>query len=348
MNIALIDPASHAIQHRVRGAGFYADNLTKSLKKYYPEHNYIFSFYANISKADIVHFLFFEPFFKTLPFLKRGKTVATVHDLTPLVFPQNFPAGLKGKIKWNLQKLALKKLDAIITDSKSSKKDIVKFTGINEEKIKVIYLAAGEQFRKLEIGNWKLEIKRKYGLPDRFLLYVGDATWNKNLVRLVEAIKRAQIPLIMTGKTLIDTDYDKKNPWNKDLAKVQNMILNDGNIIRLGFVPEDDLISLYNAATVFIMPSLYEGFGLPILEAMSCGCPVVTSKQGSIPEIAQDAAFYVDAYDINDIADGIKKVFLNNDLRSQLSKKGLEQAKKFSWKKTASQTMNVYKEVIGL
>lgn len=341
MNIALIDPSSHAIQHRVRGAGFYAENLTKSLKKYYPEHNYIFSSYDKVSEADIVHFLFFEPFFGTLPFFKRKKTIATVHDLTPLVFPQHFPSGLKGKIKWSLQKMALGKLDAIITDSKSSKADIVRFTGISEEKIKVIYLAAGENFRVIKGSKSKIK-----NLPEKFALYVGDATWNKNLVRLVEAAKKAQIPLVMTGNALVDTNFDKKNPWNVDLLKVQDMASKDKNIIRTGFVSEEDLVSLYNTASVFIMPSLYEGFGLPILEAMACGCPVITTREGSLPEIAQDAALYVDAYNVDDIANSLKKIFSDEDLRGKLSKKGLEQAKKFSWQKTANKTMDVYKEIL--
>lgn len=341
MNIALIDPSSHAIQHRVRGAGFYAENLINSLRRYYPENNYIFSSYDKISEADIVHFLFFEPFFKTLPFFKRGKMIATVHDLTPLVFPRNFPIGIKGNIKWAFQKAALKKLDIIITDSKSSKKDICKFTGINEEKIKVIYLAAGENFRVVK--NSEL---RTLSLPKKFALYVGDATWNKNLVRLVEAVRKAQIPLVMTGNALVSSSFDKKNPWNSDLLKVQDMASKDKNIILPGFVSEEDLVSLYNLATVFVMPSLYEGFGLPILEAMSCGCPVVTSMEGSIPEIAEEAAIYVDAYTTSSIAKGIIKVFNDTSLQKELSEKGIAQAKKFSWKKTAEETAAVYKEVI--
>jgi glycosyltransferase involved in cell wall biosynthesis len=199
----------------------------------------------------------------------------------------------------------------------------------------------------LEIGNWKLEIKKRYGLPDHFLLYVGDVTWNKNLPRLIDAAKNLKIPLVMIGKSLVSDDYDHNNPWNADLNKVNELVRGDENIIRLGFVSAEDLIAVYNLATVFALPSLYEGFGLPILEAMACGCPVVTSKEGSLEEVAGNAAFFVDAYDVESIAAGIKKVFGDENLQKELSEKGLEQVKKFSWKKTAEETINAYKGVLG-
>ena len=172
-------------------------------------------------------------------------------------------------------------------------------------------------------------------------------TWNKNLPRLVKAAQKAEVPLVMVGKALINKDIDASNPWNKDIVAVQNLIKNDKSIICPGFVSTEELVLLYNMATVFIMPSLYEGFGLPIVEAMSCGCPVVTAKEGSLPEVAGEAAFYVDGYSIDAIANGIKEVFFNTNLQKQLSEKGLQQAKKFSWKKTAEQTVAVYDSVIS-
>lgn len=328
------------LQHRVRGTGFYLENLKKSLLKFFPDNEYIFFSRGDElpDDIDLIHYPYFEPFFLTLPFFKKKKTIVTVHDLTPLVFPKNFPSGIRGKIKWQIQKISLRNSNTIITDSNCSKRDIMKFTGIDKEKIKVIYLAAGEHFKNNK--NLKLSIKN---LPDRFVLYVGDVTWNKNLVRLLEAIEKVNIPIVMTGKALVGEDYDKSNPWNSDLVKVKQIISKSKNISTLGFVSEEDLIALYNSATVFVMPSLYEGFGLPILEAMSCGCPVVTTREGSIPEVAGEAVFYVNAYDSDDIAKGIKKVFLDKVLQRELSNKGLEQSKKFSWEKTARETTSVYK-----
>jgi len=334
--------------HKVRGVGFYLENLKNALIKYFPENEYIFFETGDNLPADIdlVHFPYFEPFFLELPLYKKFKTVVTVHDLTPIVFSENFPSGIKGKIKWQMQKYALKKADTIITDSKSSKKDVVKFVGVKENKVKVVYLAAREQFRRLEDNNWKSGIIKKYNLPEKFVLYVGDVTWNKNLPRLLDAIKQLKITLVMVGKSLVSENYDKDNPWNADLNRVNDLAKDDNNIIRLGFVSDQDLVSIYNLATVSVLPSLYEGFGLPILEAMSCGCPVVTSKEGSLEEVAGEAAYYIDAYDVESIATGIKDVFNSENLQIKLREKGFENTQKFSWKKTAEDTVEAYKGVL--
>lgn len=350
MNIAIdVSPlkSGHYLQHRIRGTGFYLKNLQTSLEKYYPENKYVyFSREDSLrEKVDVVHYPYFEPFFLTLPMFKSCKTIVTVHDLTPLVFPKEFPAGLKGKIKWEIQKQALKSADAIIADSICSKNDIIKYTGIRSSKINVVYLAASGEFKKIEKISILRSIRKKYNLPERFVLYVGDVTWNKNLPRLIEAIQKINIPLVLVGKALVDNDVDLNNPWNTDLAHVRRLIDGDKRIIPLGFVSTEDVVLLYNIAIVFVMPSLYEGFGLPILEAMSCECPVITSKEGSIPEIAAEACKYVDAYDVDNIAAGISEVFDNKSLQQELSKKGLLQSKKFTWLKTAKETMNVYKQV---
>ena len=348
MKIA-IDVSPLQTGHKIRGVGFYLEHLKNALVKYFQENEYVFFERGEKLPKDInlVHFPYFEPFFLALPLYKKFKTVVTVHDLTPIVFPQSFPRGIKGEIKWQMQRYALKRADAIITDSESSKKDIVKFVGTKERKIKVVYLAAGEQFTKLKTENIKLEVRKKYNLPEKFVLYVGDVTSNKNLPRLIDAVKELKIPLVMIGKSLVSDNYDNDNPWNADLNRINELAKGDENIIRLGFVPAEDLTAVYNLATVFVLPSLYEGFGLPILEAMACGCPVVTSKEGSLEEVAGDAAFYIDAYDVESIAAGIKKVFNDEILQKELSKKGLKQVAKFSWKKAAEETINVYKGVFG-
>lgn len=352
MNIAIdVSPlkTGNFLSHRVRGTGFYIENLKNSLLKYFPDNKYTYFNHKQKlgNDIDIVHYPYFEPFFLSLPIFKKHKTIVTVHDLTPFVFPKEFPSGIKGKIKWQIQKFALKKADKIITDSFSSKKDIVKYCSIQEEKIEVIYLAAGEEFKKVQSSEFRAQsLRKKYGLPEKFALYVGDATWNKNLPRLIKAIQKINVPLVMVGKALADNNFDKSNPWNKDISEVQKLIDNDKNILILGFVPQEDLIMLYNISAVFVMPSLYEGFGLPILEAMSCGCPVVTTKEGSIKEIAGDAAFFIDAYTIDNIVLGIKKVFEDKSIQNMLSDKGLAQAKKFSWQKTAKETAQVYKTVM--
>jgi glycosyltransferase involved in cell wall biosynthesis len=336
------------LQHRVRGTGFYLENLKKALLQYFPSNQYtFFTRTENLpNNLDLIHIPYFEPFFLTLPKENRIKKIVTVHDLTPLVFPSEFPSGIKGKIKWQIQKSRLRKISYIITDSESSKKDIVKFTGISSSKISVVYLAAGEHFKVIKSGDQRLKnVKDKYNLPDKFGLYVGDTTWNKNLPRIIQSFIKTCVPLYIIGKAVAEENFDKTNPWNKDLTKVQELIKTSNLINTLGFIPDEDLVCIYNLATFFAMPSLYEGFGLPILEAMVCGCPVITSKSGSIEEIAGSAAFFVDPYKESEIANGIKEVFENEKLRKELSEKGLAQTKKFSWKETAENTVKVYEKI---
>lgn len=334
------------LSHRVRGTGFYLTNLLQSLKKYYPENEYIeFVAEDGIPKADIVHFPYFELFFKTLPNNMPKNSVVTVHDLTPLVFPNNFPAGIRGKIKWQLQKNKLRRASAIITDSITSKNDIAKFTGISASKIEAIYLAASEEFKPLGNGKWEKELREKYNLPEKFVLYVGDATWNKNLPNMIKAVTEAKVPLVIVGSAFKNEDIDKSNPWTSDLSQAQALAKANPNIISVGFVPTTDLIKFYCSAQALLMPSRYEGFGLPIVEAMQSGCPVITSERASIKEIAGDSVIYVDPDDITSIKEAVSKVFKDNELAKNLSKNGLERAKIFTWEKTATNTMEVYNRV---
>jgi glycosyltransferase involved in cell wall biosynthesis len=245
-----------------------------------------------------------------------------------------------------VQKHNLKKSNFIITDSAASRKDIEHIAGIPSEKIEVAYLAAADEFRQLEKGAWRRDIREKYNLPEKFALYVGDVTWNKNVPNLMKAVKEANITLVMVGRALSNDDFDRTNPWNSDLVKVNELLRNDLRFIRLGFLPTEDLVALYNLALVFVFPSVYEGFGLPILEAMQSGCPVVTTKGGSIPEVAGDGAYMVDGYNTKSIAKGISDVFYNYQLRDELIVKGLTQAKKFSWQKTAEKTIEAYKKAL--
>jgi glycosyltransferase involved in cell wall biosynthesis len=347
MNIA-IDASPLESGHKVRGVGFYITHLQRTFSKYFPENTY--SFFKNSKEVshnvEVVHYPYFDPFFITIPLMKEHKIVVTVHDLTPLVFPEQFPAGVKGNLRWHIQKFSLQHVDAIITDSQASKDDIVRIAQVDDKKVHVVYLAAGEEFIHKATTHQHIQLLKKYKLPEKFVLYVGDVTWNKNLPRLVKAIKEANLTLVMVGKSLVSKDYDKTNPWNQDLVEVQKETDNDKRFIKLGFVPDEDLVELYNNATVFAFPSLYEGFGLPVLEAMQSGCPVVTTREGSLVEVAGDAAYYVDAYDVTNIANGIGEVFATKQLRNSLIKKGFAQAKKYTWRKTAAQTLAVYKSIL--
>ncbi len=336
------------IQHRVRGTGYYLTNLKINLLKYYSDEDFIFFARGeNLKKSpDLIHVPYFEPFFFTLPAIKKIKTIVTVHDLTPLVFREKFPSGVKGNIKWQLQKRRLKKSDRIITDSESSKKDIIEFINYPSEKIDVVYLAASDNYKLLSDKIKLKEIKEKYNLPDKFVLYVGDVTWNKNLPNLIKAINETDYNLIIVGKAFKNKEYDANNPWNQDLATAQVLASKNARIISLGFVEDDDLPLIYNLASVFTMPSFYEGFGLPLLEAMKSGIAVLTSDRGSIPEVCGDAAYYINPDDVESIKDGVIQLMKDENLRQDLVKKGLIQSSKFNWEKTARETFNSYKKAI--
>lgn len=345
-----IDISPLSSGHKVRGVGFYLLHLKKALETYFPQHTYVyFTNQKDIPQnTDIVHIPYFNPFFKTLPLVKTKKTVVTVHDLIPLVFPEYFPTGIRGKIQWQINKMLLKQADAIITDSNCSAKDVFKLTGIPKEKVQTVYLAAGEEFKQVKNATAKSNaLQKKYQLPEKFVLYVGDVTWNKNVPRIIQAVTRAKVPLVMVGKALAEKDFDKNNLWNIDRIRVQELSANNPYVHILGFVSSEELVMFYNSATVFVMPSLYEGFGLPILEAMSCGCPVITSKEGSLFEVAGESALYVDAQSTDIIAKKLKEVFFNTSLQKELKEKGFQRVRQFSWKETASQTTAVYERVNG-
>ncbi len=340
--------STHKLAHKIRGTGFYTKNLIESLKKYHPENEYILFVQGDKlpSSIELLHYPYFDPFFLSLPLLKKVKSVVTIHDLTPLVFPKLFPVGIKGSIKYKIQKTLVKNYEAIITDSNSSKKDIEKNMHISPQDIFSVYLAAGEHFKKINISEKRRkELYSKYTLPETFVLYVGDATPNKNLARLVDSAILANVPLLLVGGALENSNV-KIHPWTKDLLYVQKIAKENKNIRILGFVPDDDLVALYNLASVFVFPSLYEGFGLPVLEAASCGCPVITSKSGSLPEVMGDAAYYVNPENTAEIAQAIRVFVTDGKMRTDYSKKAISQSGKFSWKATADATIKVYEKVL--
>ncbi|MBL7078346.1 glycosyltransferase family 4 protein [Candidatus Shapirobacteria bacterium] len=351
-----IDVSPLYTDDKVRGVGFYTKRLLKELKKFRDLEIIELKSKEEIQKQeyDLLHIPYFSPFFQTLPRGIKKPWVVTVHDLIPIRFKKHYPPGIKGSFNWQIQKRALLKAKAIITDSKASKKDIIKFTNYPESKIKVIYLAAGEEFKKLEIGAWKLELERKYNLPDTFALYVGDVNWSKNLPGLVKACRRAETPLVIAGKQAVSRDYDKTHIENRDLVWLQKQlkkfpyILNSKfYILALGYVSDQDLVRLYNLAKVYVQPSFGEGFGLPVLEAMACGCPVVSSNWGSLPEIVGKAGILVEPAP-DSLAGAIKKVIRDGKLRNRLIEAGLKQAKQFSREKTAKETLSAYQRVLSL
>ncbi len=343
----VIDVSPLKSSHQYRGIGAYTKRLVEALQahKRADFETILIEEGESPPDCDLIHYPYFDLFFKTLPLVRKKKTIVTIHDTTPLVFPEHYPPGIRGKLKFQAQKLTLKTVSAVITDSKNSKKDIAKHLGFPKNKIFVVPLAASEIFQPIE-ENEKLEkIRKKYDLPRRFILYVGDVNYNKNVLGLVKACKKIKTPVVIVGKQAAQKNFDKAHVENQPLAQLIKLYGKDPEVIRVGFVPDEDLVSLYNLASVYCQPSFYEGFGMPVLEAMASGTPVVTSKKASLPKIAGQAAILVDPYDINDIANGLTIALEDENLREKLIQKGLKQAKKFSWEKTADETYKVYQRV---
>lgn len=334
-------------EHKVRGVGKYISLLSENVEKIDKTNTYVLSSDPSHEKnIDLIHYPYFDPFFITLPYIKKVKTVVTVHDLIPIAHKQAFPAGIKGNLKWQINKTLLRQADGVLADSEASKKEIVRLVGIKKEKVHSVYLSVDHDFKKLLLTKeQKKSFEKKYRLPSDFILYVGDVTWNKNLPRLIQAVKKTNTTLVMVGKAITNTNFDPKNPWNHDRIIVSESIANDSQFRALGFVETDDLVKLYNMAQALITPSLDEGFGLPALEAMTSGCPVISSRLGSLPEVVGDAALFIDAKSVESIAHGMQKVLDSRQLQNTLSKKGLIRASEFSLEKMVQDTVNIYNSV---
>jgi glycosyltransferase involved in cell wall biosynthesis len=268
-------------------------------------------------------------------------SVVTIHDTTLWLLPRFHPRRRLLAMRPFIPAGA-RHARAIIAVSAATKRDVVRTLKVPEAKVHVVYEAAAPQFRPLQHSTAVEAVRRKYGLPESFVLYVGTIEPRKNLIRLFEAFQivrrrgcRSSV-LALVGN----------RGWNDDgiLASIDRLGLKDA-VRFLGHAPTDDVVALYNLAELLVMPSLYEGFGLPVIEAMACGTPVVTSPNGSLAEIAGDAAEYVDPWQVESIATGVHTVLTNQDRNVALRAAGLERAAQFSWRATAEQTRRVYSAV---
>jgi len=277
-----------------------------------------------IGKFDILHTS------DWVEFPSRNIKVTTIHDLVVYRYPEYLDIRI---IKTQKQKLSwvAKESHLIFSDSQATKKDIIKYLKISERKIKVVYLGVDEQFYKRSSEEIS-QIKMKYNLPDKYLLFVGTREPRKNLLRLVEAfalIKKNNLQLVIAGGI---------KGWGEGLKENKNIQI-------LDYVDDMDLPALYCGSIVFVYPSLYEGFGLPILEAMRCEVPVVTSNCGSLAEIS-GSGVTIDPESSVSISKGINQALSLNDMqRKEMVEKNLTWAKKFTWEKTASEVIKGYESL---
>jgi len=288
--------------------------------------------------------LFHAPHY-VLPPLVPCRSVVTIHDCIHLMFPQYLP----NRLAYAYAKVSLwaaaHRAERVLTVSETSKADIVRYCGVPAERVVVIYNAIDERFLEappdLDIRN----TRDRYQLDGPYILYVGNIKPHKNLERLIEAFHLVRLEGFERLKLLIIGDEISKYPRLRRAVDRHKL---HKHVRFLGFVPHQTLASLYRLATVFVFPSLYGGFGLPPLEAMASGTPVVASNTSSLPEVLGDAAVLVDPYRTAAIAEGLVRVLSDADLRVRMSEAGLNQARNFSWEASVRKVMSVYDEVGGL
>jgi len=278
-----------------------------------------------------------------LPILHIGKSIVTIHDLTFIKVPDYFShySKIKTFLFKSFLKLVATKATRIITVSENTKKDIVKFLNINPKKIIPIYEGVTSKFPIFNINEDIVLKKNKIKKP--YFVYIGIQRPHKNLVRLTKAFiqfkkkHKIGINLVFVGKKA-----GKKYPEFTNLLKE----LSRNDIILTGYVNDEELAVLLKNSLALTFPSLYEGFGLPILEAMASGTPVITSNKSALIEVAGDAALYVDPFDIKSISEAMACVAFSEEKRNELIQKGLKRVKSYSWEKTAKETLKVYEETL--
>ena len=287
------------------------------------------------AQADLAHFTN-----SVAPLRRRVPTLVTIHDMSLALFPRLHP--LRRMLTRPLVELSARRADAVITVSQSARQDILRLTGIAQERVHLIPEAAAPAFQPLNDNRLLDSARQRYGLGKRVILFVGTIEPRKNLLRLLKAFA----PLRRSHQLVCVGDHG----WGyKEVRReIESMgFERDRAVVLTGYVPFGDLPSLYNLAEIFVFPSLHEGFGLPVLEAMACGVPVITSRNSSLSEVAGEAAELVDPIQVGSIQQALQRLAADPDRRQELSQRGLQRSKLFSWKETARQTLRLYHQIAG-
>jgi glycosyltransferase involved in cell wall biosynthesis len=289
-------------------------------------------------RADVAHFTN-----GMVPLGAGAARVVTIHDVSLKLFPQCHPLRRR-VINRPLVAVAAKVADAIVAVSHSARSDLLAFHSLPPDRVTVVHEAAGPGFTRISDVRVRARIKLRYALPERFVLYVGAIEPRKNLPRLMAAFAAAR-------RLGVEHDLVCVGPYgwsSRDLyQRVDDLGLR--RVVHfVGYVPVEDLPVIYNLAELFVFPSLYEGFGLPVIEAMACGTPVITADRSSLAEIAAGAAKLVDPGDVDALTAAIVTVATDSDLRANLSERGLARAKQFSWARTAKDMLALYHRVAGV
>jgi len=288
------------------------------------------------NKIDLLHSAF-----ATLPFLKTCPSVITIHGLALEGCPEDIPIGKRLFLKAS-HRFASQSAAKIIVPSTRIKEELIRIYGVAEEKIEVIYEAAEEVFRLVSKEKAAREVKRKYGIKGDFILHVGILRPRKNVLTLLKAFNKlrsdygSRVKLVLVGRAGFKSDNLFRFIADQNLSE---------EVIHLNYIPDKDLMYLYNATEVLVFPSLYEGFGLPAIEAMACGTPVLASKIQPMLEIIGDGGLFLNPHDVTGMSEKIYNILTDSNLRLELSEKALVQSRNFSWKTNAEKTLKIFYEV---
>jgi glycosyltransferase involved in cell wall biosynthesis len=278
-----------------------------------------------------------------LPLVHPRRSVATIHDLGYYYYPAAHTRFQNLYLRWSTRYNARNAL-RLVVDSEATRRDLIRLCGVPPAKIVVIYPGRDESLVPVTDPALLAGVRARYGLAERYLLYVGTLHPRKNLARLVEAFAAAAREMEPAPQLVL---AGKKGWLYDDLfARVRRLGLEE-RVLFPGYVPPEELPALLSGATAFLFPSLYEGFGFPVLEAMACGTPVICSRAASLPEVAGEAALLVDPLDTAGLAEAIRQVVADEDLRRRLVERGHQQVTRFSWSRCARQVLDVLEEVAG-
>lgn len=288
--------------------------------------------------SDITHF-----FNYIVPPFVHGKKVVTIHDMVYKAFPETMNS--KTRILLNLaMNKSMKRADAVVTDSEFSRSEIIKYFPQYRDKVEVVPCGVDcDMFKPIQDRSIIEKVKANHNIKGKYFLYLGTLEPRKNLTRLVKAYeilsrRKEDCPLLVLagGKGWL---------YDEIFEEVNKSGLGD-KVIFTQYIPGEEICPLMNGAEAFVFPSLYEGFGMPPLEAMACGTPVIVSGSASLPEVVGDCGLIVDAYSEESIADAMEKIADNEELRKQLSEKGISRAREFSWKKSAEKLYTIYERLV--
>jgi len=289
--------------------------------------------------------LFHSPHY-VLPLLNRTPSVVTIHDCIHLLFPQYLPNRMAIHYARFMLRQAVRRSTIVLTVSEASRADILRFyPETDPERVRVVPNAIDDAILTEPSQEEMARVKERYQIQGRFILYAGNIRPHKNLDRLIQAFGQLKpragfedVKLIIIGDEIQRYGSLRRHVETSGVRQ---------DVRFFGFVPDSTLASLYRLADVFAFPSLYEGFGLPPLEAMACGTPVVTSRLSSLPEVVDEAALLVDPYDVAEIADSLERLLTDDELRQSLIERGRARASHFSWDRSVNAVLAVYREVLG-